>query len=182
MRPTQKIMAAIGAVTLTTVLSACGAAQDTASRASDTASKASDAADKVQQGVNAIPTSPADILNKIPAALQTETITFVNGKNTCSISNNVAIKIGSITNWPKGDYTTAVTYSATKNGKYEPTTSVYVPLKTGADVHPTKSWSWPCVTPQGEDKIGWYKLVIVHWDATGKPDRATKPTLFQVTA
>lgn len=185
MRPIRKILLPVGAFALAISLSACGAAQtasDTLDKGQDAASQAGDTLDKVEQGISAIPTSPADILNKVPAALQTETITFVNGKNSCSVSNNVAIKIDSITNWPNGDYTSAVTYSATKDGKYEPTTSVYPPYKAGADAHPTKTWSWPCVTPQGEDKVGWYKLVIVHWDANGKPDRATKSTLFQVTA
>lgn len=184
MRLIKKIVVPVGTIALAIGLTACGAAQtasDTLDKGQAGASQAGEAVDKIEQGINAIPTSPADILNKIPATLQTETVTFVNGKNSCSISNNVAIKIGSITNWPNGDYTSAVTYSATKDGKYEPTTSVYSPLKAGADAHPTKTWSWPCVTAQGEDKIGWYKLVIGHWDANGKPDRATKPTLFQVT-
>lgn len=168
-----RYMTGIAGVIMAIVFAAgCGAAQK----------ETQDTVDNARDIINAIPTSPADVRDKVTEQLQTTELKL--DSTSCKLSNSIAVRIKTLGNdWPTGPYMTIANYSATKDGDYKPVPeNLYTAANLDTKANPADTWSWPCVTPLGKDKVGWYKVYLVHFDKAGKPDQATKTAQFEVVS
>lgn len=157
----------------------CGSVQDTADKVNDTASQVQDGASKAGDIASSLPTSPADVTDKLKSSFQTVNLTLDSA--SCSLSKPIDIHIATLgANWPTGRYISVVEHSTTKDGNYTAYKRPYTAYNPDPEGQPKNTWSWNCAIPK--DDLGWYRLSIVHLDGNGQPDKATKWAKFEVVS